>query len=613
MPLSKERITPEQYDKLYKESVNDPSTFWGSIALKELEWFSPWDTVLDWQHPNYKWFVGGKINITHNCLDRYARGENKNKKAFISVDEQGKEKSATYGELLEQVNKFANALKSLGVKKGDRVVLYMPLVIEHAVAMLACARIGAIHSVVFAGFSDKAIRDRIIDSQAKVVITANYTQRRGKKIDLKSITESAVSGLDFVEKTIVLVREDMQSELKENQINFHELASQQSSECEPERMDSEDPLFILYTSGSTGKPKGVLHTTGGYSLYSHYTTKTVFDLMESDIYWCTADPGWITGHSYVVYGPLSVGATSIISEGAPDYPSPDKWWSIIEKYKVSVFYTSPTAIRHLRKYGAEYIKPHDLSSLRILGTVGEPISPEAWKWFYQEVGNSKCALVDTWWQTETGGHMIVALPSVPQKPGSAGKPFFGVEVDIVDKQGMSLQDGEKGHLVIRKPWPSALRTCWGDDERFKQYWNEIPGVYCAGDLAIRDKDGYIQIIGRSDDVINVSGHRIGTAEAESALATHPTVAEAAVIAKKHEIKGQCIKAFVVLKDNKQESDEMRDSIKMQVRNEIGGYAVPEEIEFVEKLPKTRSGKIMRRILRAQESGEEVGDLSTLED
>ncbi len=606
-------MTPEKYDALYKQSIEDPHTFWGDVASKELEWFSPWKSVFEWDNKNYTWFTGATLNISYNCLDRHAQGQNKNKIAYIAIDENEQSASITYAELLERVNQCANGLKELGITKGDRVILYMPLVIEHIVAMLACARIGAIHSVVFAGLSEKALRDRIIDSEAKLVITANWTMRRGKKVSLKKVVDSAVQDIDSVRAVLVLVRGEDTCELNEKDVDYHTLIDTQSKGCEPEPIDSEDPLFILYTSGSTGKPKGIVHTTGGYSVYTHYTTKTVFDIQENDVFWCTADPGWITGHSYVVYGPLSVGATSVIAEGAPDYPTPDKWWSIIEKHKVSIFYTSPTAIRMLRKYGEKYITPHDISSLRILGTVGEPISPEAWNWYYEHVGKNNCVVLDTWWQTETGGHMIVSLPSLLQKPGKAGKPFFGIDVDIVNTDGESVTDGEKGLLVIRKPWPSALRTCWGDPERFAHYWNEIEGVYTAGDVAIRDTDGYIQILGRSDDVINVSGHRIGTAEAESAIATHPSVAEVAVIGKDHEIKGQCIKAFVVLKTGENQSTELTDGIQQQVRKELGGYAVPDEIEYVSTLPKTRSGKIMRRILRAQEAGDDIGDVSTLED
>jgi|GEM_PF-1091 len=611
--MAQAAVKPEQYRALYKESLQDPEKFWGKIASQEIEWFSPWSQVFTWQPPRYQWFVGGKLNITHNCLDRHARGERQNKIAFIHIDEKGSETSVTYKELLEQVNKFANALRSLGVAKGDRVVIYMPLVIEQAVAMLGCARIGAIHSVVFAGLSDKALRQRLVDSEAKVVVTANWTLRRGKKIDLKSVVEEAVVDLDFVEKVMVLQREKDYYQLTEKEVDWHELISAQPEQCESAIMDSEDPLFILYTSGSTGQPKGVLHTIGGYSVFTHYTTKTVFDLKENDIYWCTADPGWITGHSYVVYGPLSVGATVLLVEGAPDYPAPDRWWKIIEKYKVSIFYTSPTAIRLLRKHGEKYIAPHKLDSLRLLGSVGEPINPEVWKWFYTYIGQNHCALVDTWWQTETGGHMIVTLPSLPQKPGQAGLSFFGIEADIVDKEGNSLPAGEKGFLVIRKPWPAALRTCWHDEERFAIYWNEIPGVYCTGDFAIKDEDGYIQIIGRADDVLNISGHRIGTAEVESALVSHQAVAESAAIGKQHEIKGQSLKVFIVLKPGIELLDQLQDDIKLHVRHELGGYAVPDEIEFVPKLPKTRSGKIMRRLLRAQEAGEEAGDLTTLED
>ncbi len=611
--LKKALISAEEFDKMYQESIKDTEDFWAKLAEQELVWFEKWEKVREWNYPNYKWFIGGKLNITYNCLDRHVENGRRNKIAYIYTNEDNEEIKVSYGELLEMVNKFANGLKSLGVKKGDRVVIYMPLVIEQMVAMLACARIGAIHSVVYAGFSANALRMRIEDAGAKVVITSTWTKRRGKKLNLKAVVDEAVDGLEFVENIIVFQRGGEEFVLEEKEIDFSELMKNQSSECKPEIMDSEDPLFILYTSGSTGKPKGVLHTIGGYNLYTHITTKYVFDIHEDDIYWCTADPGWITGHSYMLYGPLSVGTTSVIAEGAPDYPNPGRWWSIVEKYRVNIFYTAPTAVRLFMKYGEEWPAKYDLSSLRILGSVGEPINPEAWIWYYENIGKGQCSIVDTWWQTETGGHMITTVPSYPQKPGKAGKPFWGIKADVVDREGNPVEPNTVGFLVIKEPWPSALRTCWGEPERFEKYWNEIPNVYTAGDLATKDEDGYIMILGRADDVINVSGHRIGTAEVESALVSHPAVAEAAVIGKPHEVKGESIKAFVILKQGHEPSENLIKDIKMHVRHELGALAVPDEIEFVEKLPKTRSGKIMRRVLKAQELGMDVGDISTLED
>ncbi len=611
--VEKALISAEEFDKMYKESIENTEEFWGKLAEQELYWFEKWEKVFEWNYPNYKWFVGGKLNITYNCLDRHVQNGRRNKIAYIYTNEDNQEIKVSYGELLEMVNKFANGLKSIGVKKGDRVVIYMPLVVEQMVAMLACARIGAVHSVVYAGFSANALRMRIEDAKAKVVITSTWTKRRGKKLNLKAVVDEAVDGLEFVENIVVFQREGDEFVLEEKEIDFNELMKNQSPECEPEIMDAEDPLFILYTSGSTGKPKGVLHTIGGYNLYTHVTTKYVFDIHEDDIYWCTADPGWITGHSYMLYGPLSVGTTSVIAEGAPDYPDPGRWWSIVEKYRVNIFYTAPTAVRLFMKYGEEWPAKYDLSSLRVLGSVGEPINPEAWIWYYKNIGREQCSIVDTWWQTETGGHMITTVPAYPQKPGKAGKPFWGIEAEVVNKQGEPVEPNTVGFLVIKKPWPSALRTCWGEPERFEKYWNEIPNVYTAGDLATKDEDGYIMILGRADDVINVSGHRIGTAEVESALVSHPAVAEAAVIGKPHEVKGESIKAFVILKQGHEPSENLVKDIKMHVRHELGALAVPDEIEFVEKLPKTRSGKIMRRVLKAQELGMDVGDISTLED
>ncbi len=630
-----------EFKKIYQESIKDPEKFWEKVAREEIVWFKKWDKVFEWDYPNYKWFAGGKLNITHNCLDRHIASGLGDKIALIYLNEKYERIAITYQELLNQVSKFANGLKSLGVKKGDKVVLYMPLVIEQAVAMLACARIGAVHSVVFAGFSANALRERVEDLRAKIIVTATWTQRRGEKKLLKPAAEEAIKGLDFVEHLVVLQRwapsRGEMVPISGIERDFYQLTEKQNDICEPEIMDAEDPLFVLYTSGSTGKPKGIVHSCGGFLVYAHHTLKTVFDIRENDIYpvrsqtpkasaglpkagqtsngvyWCTADFGWITGHSYVLYGPLSNGLTSLMVEGAPDFPAPDHWYKIIEQEKVNIFYTSPTALRMLRKYGEEYCKLHDLSSLKILGTVGEPINPEVWRWYFKFIGNERCPIVDTWWQTETGGHMVVTLPGLPQKPGKAGFPFYGIDAGVVNQSGQELPINEKGFLVVKKPWPGALRGCWNNPERFNQYWSEFPGVFFTGDFAIKDEDGYIQILGRSDDVINVSGHRIGTAEVENVLVAHVAVAEAAVIAKPDEIKGERLKAFVVLKTEIVGDEVLKSNIQKFIKAEIASFAVPEEIEFVSSLPKTRSGKIMRRVLKAKELGQSEGDLTTLED
>ncbi|MFN3871000.1 MAG: acetate--CoA ligase [Aquificaceae bacterium] len=608
-----ERVWIKDYESLYQESIRDREGFWAKVA-EELVWFKKWDKVLEWNYPYAKWFINAKTNITYNCLDRHVKNGKRNKVAYIFVDEDNRERKITYGELLELVNRIANGLKSLGVKKGDRVSIYMPNTIEAIACMLACARIGAIHSVVFAGFSEGALRLRIEDAKAKVVITSTYTKRRGKKIDLLAVAQRAVDGLSFVEKVVVWDRDSDVLDGSEGLfVSLDELIKNSSPECEPVEMDAEDPLFILYTSGTTGKPKGVLHTTGGYMVGTYFTTKITFDLHDDDIYWCTADIGWITGHSYIVYGPLANGATSLITEGAPDYPDPGRWWSYVERYRVNIFYTAPTAIRMFMRYGEQWPAKYDLSSLRVLGSVGEPINPEAWHWYYKHIGRENCVIVDTWWQTETGMHMITTIPSYPAKPGKAGKPYFGIEVAVVDSSGKELPPNTVGNLVIKTPWPCMLRTCWGEPDRYEKYWNTIPGYYLAGDLATYDEEGYIMILGRADDVLNVAGHRIGTMEVESALVDHPAVAEAAVIGKPHEIKGESIKAFVILKKGVEPTDHLKEEIKQHVRNVLGPIAMPDEIEFVEKLPKTRSGKIMRRVLKAQELGLPVGDVSTLED
>lgn len=605
-------LSVESYKSLYEKSIKHPEEFWGELAKQELDWFEDFDKVREWNYPNYQWFLNGKLNITYNCLDRHIKNGKRNQVAYIYVDENAHEVKITYGELLEKVNKIANGLKSLGVKKGDTVTIYMAMTIEQIAAILACARIGAIHSVVFGGFSAQALRLRIEDAKSEVVICSSYTQRKGKKAELKSIVNEATKDLDLVRKIIVDSR-DENFELFEREVDLCELIASQSSECEPEIMDSEDPLFILYTSGTTGKPKGVMHTTAGYNLYTHFTTKMTFDIKGDEVFWCTADPGWITGHSYIIYGPLSNALTSVIAEGSPVHPTPDRFWSIVEKYRVNVFYTAPTAVRMFMKLGEKWPEKHDLSSLKILGSVGEPINPEAWVWYHKHIGLEQCAIVDTWWQTETGGHMISTYPSFDTKPGRAGIPMLGVEVDVIDKEGKPTKADEVGLLVIKQPWPSGLRTCWGEPERYEKYWNELEGFYFAGDLATKDKDGYIMILGRADDTLSISGHRIGTAEVESALVAHKAVAEAAVIGLPHEIKGECIAAFLILMEEETQSDQQSSSIKEKVRTELGSLAVPDEIHFVDSLPKTRSGKIMRRLLKANRLGEDPGDTSTLED
>jgi len=610
--VCKEGAHFEDYEKLYSESLKDREAFWGKVA-EELFWFQKWDKVWDGNFKGAKWFLNGKTNLCYNCLDRNLERGLRNKVALLYVNEDEEERKLTYGELHELVGRFASVLKKLGVKKGDRVIIYMPNTPEAAIAMLACARIGAIHSVVFAGFSKEALKVRIEDAKPKAVITATYTKRRGKKIDLLTTAREAVKDFPFVEHLIVWDRDGNVELNPEREREFYNLIEENKEVAPAEVIDSEDPLFILYTPGTTGNPKGVLHTTGGYMVGVYLTTKWDFNLKEDDIYWCTADVGWITGHSYIVYGPLLNGITSLMYEGAPNYPDPGIWWRIVERYKVNIFYTAPTAVRMFMRYGEEYPKKYDLSSLRVLGSVGEPINPEAWEWYYRVIGGEKCPIVDTWWQTETGMHMILTWPHTKAKPGYAGKPFFTIEADVVDKNGQPLPPNHVGYLVIKTPWPAMFRTVWKNPERYDKYWQIIEGYYCPEDLATKDEEGYIMILGRADDVLNVAGHRIGTAEVESALVEHPAVAEAAVIGKPDEVKGQRIKAFVVLKIGVEPSEELVKSIKQTVREVLGPIAVPDEVEFVEKLPKTRSGKIMRRLLRAKELGLEVGDLSTLED
>ena len=606
----------DEYDRMYNEAAADPEAFWAKQA-EELHWFKKWDTVLEWDEPFAKWFVGGKINIAYNCLDRHLDTWRRNKAAIIWEGETGEIKTITYAQLHAEVSRFANVLKSLGVQTGDRVALYMPLIPALSVAMLACSRIGATHTVIFGGFSAEAIRDRVNDGQCKVIVTADGGYRRGVELKLKEIVDEAALQCPSVRHVVVFQRTHSKVAMRPGRDHWwHELTKTVGADCPAEQLDSEHPLYILYTSGTTGKPKGILHTTGGYLTQAAYTTKLVFDLKDNDVYWCTADIGWVTGHSYVVYGPLTCGATVLMYEGAPNYPDFDRFWDMIERHKVNIFYTAPTAIRAFIKWGEQYPLKHDLSSLRLLGTVGEPINPEAWMWYHEVIGKGKCPIVDTWWQTETGTIMISPLPgATPTVPGTATRPLPGIIVDIVTKAGVPVGPNEGGYLVIKKPWPSMLRTLWGDDERYKQaYWSEIPHNYFAGDGARRDKLGNYWIMGRVDDVINVSGHRLGTAEVESALVSHEAVAEAAVVGRPDEIKGQAIAAFVTLEGGRKGSDELKQLLRAHVAREIGSLAKPDDIRFTDALPKTRSGKIMRRLLREVASGTQVrGDVTTLED
>ena len=602
----------QDYESAYKKSIADPEGFWSDVA-KELVWFSPWTKVLEWNYPWAKWFVGATCNIAYNCLDRHVKTWRKNKVAIIWVGENDQERVITYGELYRQVNRCANALKTLGLKKGDRVTIYLPKVPEQIVAMLACARIGVIHSVVYSGFSAPALASRIQDAECKLVITADVGFDRGKVLNLKTVVDQAVANCPTVERVVVLRRQTPAVALSvPKEVDWHDWLKDEKAVCEAEQLDAEHPLYILYTSGTTGKPKGVVHVHGGYMVGTYITTKYVFDLKEDDVYFCVADPGWVTGHSYIVYGPLLNGATILTVEGKPDYPNPGRWWDLIERYGVSIFYTTPTAIRLLMRYGEDWPKKYDISTLRILGSVGEPINPEAWQWFYRATGENK-PIMDTWWQTETGSILITPLPTVPLKPGSATRPFLGIEADVVDSEGNSLPVNAGGFAVIKKPWPSMMRTIYKDPERYKTYWNTIPNCYTAGDICHKDKDGYMWFMGRADDVIKVAGNRLGTAEVESALVSHHAVAEAAVIGKPHKLVGESIKAFIILKQGEMDSPALIQSIKDQVLNELGKIAVPSEIDIVSSLPKTRSGKIMRRVLKAKELGQDLGDISTIED
>jgi acetyl-CoA synthetase len=601
-------------ESIYAQAIADTEGFWGKVA-SELDWFVAWNRVLEWKVPDAKWFVGGKLNVSYNCLDRHIRGARRNKAALIWVGEPGDRRTLTYWDLYREVNKFANALKKLGVAKGDRVAIYMPMVPELPIAMLACARIGAVHSVVFGGFSAEALRDRINDQQAKVLITADGGWRRGQIVPLKHDADEALKGAPSIEHVVVVKRGDFPMHMTEGRDHWwHRLMDGIPDHCWPEPMDAEDMLYILYTSGTTGKPKGIVHTTGGYLTGVYATTKWVFDLKEEDVFWCTADIGWVTGHSYVVYGPLANGATVVMYEGSPDWPDKDRFWQICEELAVTIFYTAPTAIRAFMKWGTEWPKKHKLVSLRLLGTVGEPINPEAWVWYHENIGGGNCPVVDTWWQTETGMILISPLPGITGlKPGSATKPLPGIVADVVNEQGESVAVGG-GYLVLKRPWPAMLRGIYGDPERYReQYWSRFPGLYFTGDGAKRDADGYLWLLGRVDDVMNVAGHRISTMEVESALVDHPSVAEAAVVGRNHELKGTAISAFVTIKEGKSSGPELADELREHVVKKIGKIARPEEVLFTADLPKTRSGKIMRRLLRDIAEGKAVGDTTTLAD
>ena len=603
---------------IYEQAKKDPEAFWADAA-ESLEWFKKWDQVLDWKPPLAKWFIGGKINVSVNCLDRHVRGWRRNKAAFIWEGEKGEERVLTFGDLYREVNKFSNAMKKLGVVKGDRVTIYMPMIPELPIALLACARIGAPHSVVFGGFSAESLRDRINDADSKLVITADGSYRRGQVVPLKQNVDAAIEECACVEKVVVVKRLGESASInfdEKRDVWWHDIVENAPKYCEPEPMDSEDPLFILYTSGTTAKPKGILHTTGGYLLGASLTHKWVFDVKEEDVYWCSADIGWVTGHSYIVYGPLANGTTGILYEGSPDWPDKDRWWSMVEKYGVNIFYTAPTAIRAVMKWGEAYPAKHDLSSLRLLGTVGEPINPEAWMWYHEKIGKGRCPIVDTWWQTETGAIMISPLPGLTStKPGSATFPLPGIDADVVDEAGETVPLGGGGYLVIKSPWPSMARTIYGNAQRYEEtYWKRFgTNVYFAGDGCKRDKDGYFWLLGRVDDVMNISGHRLSTMEVESALVDHQQVAEAAVIGKQDDIKGEAIAAFVTLKEGINGSPEKIDELKKHVAQKIGPIARPESIYFTAELPKTRSGKIMRRLLRDIAEGRALGDTTTLAD
>ncbi|HYL38718.1 MAG TPA: acetate--CoA ligase [Bryobacteraceae bacterium] len=605
-----------EYERLYKDAETDPEKFWAKIA-QELDWFKTWDRVLEWNLPFAKWFLGGQLNLSHNCLDRHVAGWRRNKAAIVWEGEPGDARVLTYQQLLYEVSKCANVLKSLGVKKGDRVAIYMGMVPELPIALLACARIGAPHTVVFGGFSAQALIDRINDCGASAVITQDAGYRRGAEVKLKEAVDQALPQCPTVQNVLVYRRTGCEVKMQAGRDHWwHQLMETASAECPAEPVDAEHPLFLLYTSGTTGKPKGILHTTGGYSVGAYITMKWIFDLREEDTFWCTADIGWVTGHTYVVYGPLQNGATSLMYEGAPTWPEADRMWKIVEKYQASIFYTAPTAIRAFMRLGEQWPRKHEMKSLRLLGSVGEPINPEAWMWYREVIGRGRCPIVDTWWQTETGAALISPMPgAIATKPGSATKPLPGIIIDVVNREGQTVPKGSGGFLVIKRPWPFMLRTIYGDPERYQQqYWSQIPGVYFAGDGARIDEDGYIWLMGRVDDVLNVAGHRLSTMEIESALVSNPMVAEAAVVGRPDDLKGQAVAAFVTLKAGQVPGEELKAQLRQWVAQEIGPIAKPDDIRFTDSLPKTRSGKIMRRLLREiATSGTVKGDTTTLED
>ena len=603
--------------KVRKDSIENLEQFWSNEA-NNLLWFKKWDKILDWNPPFAKWFVGGQLNVSVNCLDRHIDNHHKNKAAIIWQGENDTVQTYTYYQLYLAVNRVASGLKELGINKGDRITIYLPMIPELLITMLACTRIGVIHTVVFSGFSVKALSDRVNDSMSKLIITADYGIRRGNKVQLKKVVDEAISIMPTVENIIILNRGTDELSLSKNEITWQQLIENAKRFCEPEIMESTDPLYILYTSGTTGKPKGVLHGTGGYLTHLYATSKWVFNFNEKDIFFCTADMGWVTGHSYIAYAPLLHGVTQIIHEGAPDYPKPDKYWTIIEKHGATILYTTPTALRMYMKYGSAIPNSFDLSTLRLLGTVGEPINPEVWMWYFKTIGKEQCPIIDTWWQTETGGIMIsqcLGIDSIPMKPGSATLPIPGIDIEIVDETGRYVNSNTKGYLVIRKPWPGMLMTLWNDDEKYQNvYWNRFPGSYYSGDFALSDTDNYIWLLGRSDDVLKVAGHRLSTMELESAFVSFTAVAEAAVTSKPDEKKGESIVAFLVLKTSHQASEHLRQDLIKHIRNTIGSIATPDEIHFVARLPKTRSGKIMRRLLKSiSANSDTIGDVSTLED
>lgn len=605
-----------RFEKVANDAITDPEKFWAEQA-RNLVWSKEWDHVLDWRPPFAGWFVGGKLNASVNCLDRHVKTDTKNKAAIIWESEGGETRTLSYFQLYHQTNKFANVLKNLGVVKGDRVTIYMPMVPELPIAMLACARIGAIHSVVFSGFSAQAVIDRVNDAQSKIVITADRGVRKGKLVELKKIVDESLPSAQSVEHVIVLRRADNEIRMGPNDLWWHELIGCAKAYCEPEQVESTHPLYILYTSGTTGKPKGVMHGTGGYLTHLYSTAKWVFDFGKQDIFFCTADIGWVTGHSYIVYAPLMHGVTEVIYEGSPEFPKPDRYWDLVEKHSATILYTTPTALRMYMKYGDAIPNSFDLSSLRLLGTVGEPINPEVWMWYFKTIGKEACPIVDTWWQTETGGIMLsmcTGIETIPMKPGSATFPVPGIDAVVVDEAGKPVPPGTKGFIVVRRPWPGMLLTLWGDDEKYRQvYWTKFDGMYYPGDYALVDSDGYLWLLGRADDVLKVAGHRLGTTELESAFVSHKAIAEAAVTGRPDSTKGESIIAFLVPKEGFSKSDGLRKELVAHIRNTLGPIATPDEVYFVSKLPKTRSGKIMRRLLKSIASGDKIGDVTTLED